>query len=85
MDLADFLLARLAEDEDALRREIALRGESTEALRRVDRCRARREMALDLAGRRGAASRTRLLATLAVQYSGHPDYDDDWRPEHSSG
>lgn len=80
MRLDDFLLARLAEDEDRAREDMSTPGEGRAALHRIDVCRIRRDIAVSLAAaRRGSQGADHLLRILARPYAGHPDFEADWR------
>lgn len=79
MDLQDFLLARIGEEEQQARHDLDAPATSVEAARRMDLCRARRRLALRLAAdRRVRRVADDLLALLAQRYADHPDYERSW-------
>jgi ribosomal 50S subunit-associated protein YjgA (DUF615 family) len=88
--LTEFLLARIAEDEEVARY-------SETRTRSMAECEAKRRI-VDLAARMirdannattdkgrierhlNVVSATAILHALAALYAGHPDYDETWRP-----
>ncbi len=86
MDITEFLLARIAEDEADVKAGVYTGDVHT---RLAAECEAKRQI-VELCG--SAAERTRgeasvagyladnVLARLALPYADHPDYDESWRP-----
>jgi len=106
IDLSDFLLARIAEDEAAARAALATPLDSFppagswDPVRVLAECDARRQLidlayeatgldqTVDLERRVNARSDSgvrylgdRILGALALPYAGHPDYQQEWRPQ----
>lgn len=80
MDIESFVLARVDEEERRAQWEIDSFGADAAVMRRIDMCRAKRALALDLAAaRRVGGSGESLLHQLAARYAEHPDYDETWR------
>jgi len=84
VDLADFVLARLAEEEHDWLRLANSGGPADPAVQaRLTNCRARRTRVTHLGMQRSAAAAaadTIELQLLALPYYDHPDYKPQWRP-----
>lgn len=90
MTLADFLLARIADDEAEIHEAEAVIEDAgwwqIKRPRVLAECAAKRAIVSELQPGRhedlGISQGTSeyLLSLLAVPYSDHPDYDESWRP-----
>ena len=89
MSLTDFLLARIAEDEDAARRVGTVRQPLDQAsyFRVLAECDAKRrivglhhEILTICQGCANESYPCRTLRALALPYADHPDYREEWRP-----
>ena len=88
MDLAEFLLARIAEDEDAAVRscgqvhpgaDVYCGPDGHPDVFRLAECDAKRGLIRDAADVPTISMR-RALRWLALPYANHPDYHVEWRP-----
>ena len=77
MTLAEFLLARIAEDEEFFQSPHWRRQEISKQLL-VD-CEAKRRIVKD-ATAVPTISMRHVLRLLAMPYADHPDYNQEWRP-----
>lgn len=90
MNLADFLLARIAEDEAMARADLALRfvpsleprimgtgGEPTDRARVLAECEAKRRI---VEWDEVQLEEHPVLRFLALPYADHPDYREEWKP-----
>jgi hypothetical protein len=82
MNLTDFLLARISEEEERAMRDLGSSPSKERAMRRVYACQAKRELALRLAAERSrdSASNPEVLRLLSGDYVDHPDFDASWLP-----
>jgi len=81
--LADFMLARIAEEEAAIAAaQYAPRHRSSDA-RAYANCQARRAI-ITVCSTDDASLRCRIiLSLLALPYAEHPDYQDAWETTHT--
>ena len=87
MTLTEFLLARIAEDEAAAVAEIPTgprRNGKTFWRRTLVGCEARRQIVYrttkPIAHAGQDIERQAVVRLLALPYSDHPDYDEEWKP-----
>jgi hypothetical protein len=89
MDISEFVLARVAEDESDANSYAAAIWSSTDSDQRrlLAECDAKRRMVELFQGLRAGESvdagrklADSVLELLAVPYADHPDYREEWRP-----
>jgi crotonobetainyl-CoA:carnitine CoA-transferase CaiB-like acyl-CoA transferase len=88
VELADFVLARIAEEEAEWVALVEAAGPAEDAARaRLANCRARGKRVKQLrqrSSRASAAADTSELQMLALPYYDHPDYKLEWLPASTS-